>query len=196
MIYVKIDETIYPATITGTTRDMEWGDRESKSIRLEGTYEMVNALFTDGVSWSIVMEELADVTPQFVTDEEGNPVYEQIDVTPKFNTDPETGDILYDEEGHPIPYDGEPVYKDGALIEYNGDPIYELQLVGYDNSEYSIRGDLLVHTDGTCTVKMGKPTELEALKLDSATKDAEVAEANAKNAELQDALNILLGGNV
>jgi hypothetical protein len=196
MIYVKIDETLYPATITGTTRDLEWGDRESKSIRLEGTYEMVNALFTDGVSWSIVMEELADVTPQFVTDEEGNPVYEQIDVTPKFNTDPETGDILYDEEGHPIPYDGEPVYKDGALIEYNGEPIYELQLVGYDNSEYSIRGDLSVHTDGTCTVKMGKPTELEVLKLNSSSQEAQVAEMSAKNEELQTALDILLGGNV
>lgn len=31
----------------------------------------------------------------------------------------------------------------------------------YDNSEYSFRGDLTVHTDGTCTVKMGKATDLE-----------------------------------
>lgn len=196
MIYVKINETLYPAVITGTTRDLEWGDRESKSINLEGTYEMVNALFTNDTPWSIVMEELVDVTPQFVTDEEGNPVYEQIDVTPKFNTDPETGDILYDEEGHPIPYDGEPVYKDGALIEYNGEPIYELQLIEYDNSEFSIRGDLMVHTDGTCTVKMGKPTEMEALQSSTVAKDAELAEVNAKNEELQSALNILLGGNV
>lgn len=196
MIYVKVNDVLYPATITGTTRDMEWGERESKSIRLEGSYETVNALFTDDVSWSIVIEELVDVTPQFVTDEEGNPVYEQIDVTPKFNTDPETGDILYDEEGHPIPYDGEPVYKDGALIQYNGEPIYELQLVEYDNSEYSMRGDLSIHTDGTCTVKMGKPTELEALKNNSSSQEAQVAEIKAKNEELQNALNILLGGEI
>lgn len=196
MIYVKVNDVLYPATITGTTRDMEWGERESKSIRLEGSYETVNALFTDDVSWSIVIEELVDVTPQFVTDEEGNPVYEQIDVTPKFNTDPETGDILYDEEGHPIPYDGEPVYKDGALIQYNGEPIYELQLVEYDNSEYSMRGDLSIHTDGTCTVKMGKPTELEALKNNSSSQEAQVAEITAKNEELQNALNILLGGEI
>lgn len=196
MIYVKINETLYPATITGTTRDLEWGERESKSVRLEGTYERVNALFTDAVSWSIVMEELVDVTPQFVTDEEGNPVYEQIDVTPKFNTDPETGDILFDEEGHPIPYTGDPVYKDGALIPYNGDPIYENRLVEYDNSEYSIRGDLLIHTDGTCTVKMGKPTEAEAAQLAAAAKEAELANMAARNAELEQILNILLGGEI
>lgn len=33
----------------------------------------------------------------------------------------------------------------------------------YDNSEFSIRGDLTVHTDGTVTVKMGKPTAEEIL---------------------------------
>ena len=31
----------------------------------------------------------------------------------------------------------------------------------YDNSAFSLRGDLTVHTDGTCTVKMGKLTDLE-----------------------------------
>lgn len=31
----------------------------------------------------------------------------------------------------------------------------------YDNSEFSILGDITVHTDGTVSVKMGKPTELE-----------------------------------
>lgn len=31
----------------------------------------------------------------------------------------------------------------------------------YDNSDYSILGDITVHTDGTVTVKMGKLTALE-----------------------------------
>lgn len=31
----------------------------------------------------------------------------------------------------------------------------------YDNSAFSIAGDLTDHRDGTVTVKMGKPTELE-----------------------------------
>lgn len=31
----------------------------------------------------------------------------------------------------------------------------------YDNSEYSVAGDIIVHRDGTVTVMMGKATELE-----------------------------------
>lgn len=31
----------------------------------------------------------------------------------------------------------------------------------YDNSAYSVLGDIVVHTDGTCTVNIGKPTDLE-----------------------------------
>lgn len=33
----------------------------------------------------------------------------------------------------------------------------------FDNTEYSILGDIIVHTNGTVTVKMGKPTEIEEL---------------------------------
>lgn len=31
----------------------------------------------------------------------------------------------------------------------------------YDNSAYSVRGDLIIHPSGAISVKMGKPTELE-----------------------------------
>ena len=31
----------------------------------------------------------------------------------------------------------------------------------YDNSDYSIAGDITDHRDGTLTIKMGKPTDLE-----------------------------------
>lgn len=31
----------------------------------------------------------------------------------------------------------------------------------FNNSDFCVRGDLTVHTDGTCTVKMGKFTDLE-----------------------------------
>ena len=31
----------------------------------------------------------------------------------------------------------------------------------YDNSEYNLAGDITDHRDGTITVKMGKPTDLE-----------------------------------
>lgn len=33
----------------------------------------------------------------------------------------------------------------------------------FDNSAYNILGNITVHTDGTCTVKMGKETDQETL---------------------------------
>lgn len=99
MVYVKINNNRYPASITGNMVDSTWDDRSTKSITMVGEFESVNALFEEGVHWSIVQE----------TENEGG----------------------------------------------------EIEMVEYDNSDYSFRGDLTVHTDGTCTVKMGKPTDLE-----------------------------------
>lgn len=53
-----------------------------------------------------------------------------------------------DENGNPV-YDAE------------GNPVYDTVYSELDNSEFNIRGDLTVHNNGTCTVKMGKLTELE-----------------------------------
>lgn len=54
MIYVKINDTLYPATITGELKDWNWGERESKSITVEMTHAEANALFVDGAAWSMV----------------------------------------------------------------------------------------------------------------------------------------------
>lgn len=35
----------------------------------------------------------------------------------------------------------------------------------YDNSDYSVLGDITVHSDGTVTVKMGRPTADEILAM-------------------------------
>lgn len=115
MIYVKVNNTLYPASIAGKMEDNEWDNRETKEITLYGDFSMVNALFQDNASWSIVIEENVPVL-----DEHGNPV-----------------------------------------LDKNGAETYEMQQTEFDNSEFCIRGDLTVHTDGTCTVKMGKPTDLE-----------------------------------
>lgn len=56
MIYVKVNETITPAMISGCMSDNSWDGRESKSITLELSYDVVNKLFNDGVTWSIVMD--------------------------------------------------------------------------------------------------------------------------------------------
>ncbi len=115
MIYVKVNSTLYPATIGGKVTDREWDNRESKAITMEADYDTVNALFSDGTVWSIVNEETVPVV-----DEEGNPV-----------------------------------------LDNEGNLTYETKQTEFDNSEFGIRGDLIVHTNGTCTVKMGKLTDLE-----------------------------------
>ena len=49
-----------------------------------------------------------------------------------------------------------------SILNEGGGPAFVDDLTQFDNSEFSIRGDLTVHVDGTCSVKMGKPTDLEA----------------------------------
>jgi len=114
-IFVKINNILYPATVSGRTADRDWDNRESKSITLDGDFAAVNALFPDGTAWSIVQE---DTVP--VVDAEEN-----------------------------------------TVLDAEGNQTYETKQTEFDNSDYSIRGDLTVHTDGTCTVKMGKATDLE-----------------------------------
>ena len=56
MTYIKINETLYPATISGKLNDREWDNRESKTITLEIDYATAMALFVEGLAWSIVMD--------------------------------------------------------------------------------------------------------------------------------------------
>ena len=110
MTFIKINNTLYPATIEGKMTDSDWDNRESKSITLEMTYTRAVALFVNGLVWSIIQAE--DV-PSF--DEEGNEI---------------------------------------------GVETVETE---YDNSEYSVPGDITDHRNGTITAKMGKITDSEAL---------------------------------
>ena len=56
MTFVKINETLYPASISGKMVDREWDNRESKAITLEMEYSEANELFVDGLEWSIVAQ--------------------------------------------------------------------------------------------------------------------------------------------
>ena len=94
MTYIKINDELYPASISGKMVDHDWNDRQSKAITLTMTPAAAAELFIDGLEWSFV--------------------------------------------------DGEEEF---------------------DNTEYSIAGDITDHRDGTVTVKMGKPTALEEAQL-------------------------------
>lgn len=54
MIFVKINNKLYPATVSGRVADKDWDNRESKSITLEMDYATAIKLFVDGLKWSIV----------------------------------------------------------------------------------------------------------------------------------------------
>ena len=71
MIYVKINDTLYPATITGEPKDWNWGERPSKSITVEMSHAEADALFVDGAVWGMV--ERVEV-PIVKLDESGMPV--------------------------------------------------------------------------------------------------------------------------
>ncbi len=78
-MYIKINGTLYPATISGRVADGEWDDRSSKSITLEMTYEEAIKLFIDGLAWSIVEKNLIPTYAEngsYAYDEYGNQIME------------------------------------------------------------------------------------------------------------------------
>lgn len=109
MTYIKVNNTLYPATIDGKTVDYDWDKRETKSITLTMSYAEALDLLPDNTAWAIVQKNTV-------------PVY-----------DAETGE------------------QTGTMVEENE----------YDNSEYSLSGVIMDNRNGTVTVKMGKPTEIE-----------------------------------
>lgn len=115
MTYIKVNNTLYPATIDGRLADYEWDRRDTKSITLNMTYAEVLALLPDNTPWSIVQKD----TVQKISE------------------------------------DGQPMVGD------SGNPITEEVTNEYDNSEYSMSGVIRDNRDGTVTIKMGKPTEIE-----------------------------------
>lgn len=115
MIYVKVNETLYPATIDGQMQDYTWDNRESKTITMQGTYDEIVGLFGDNTPWSIVIKEEVQ----------------------KRN-------------------------EDGSLVlDKAGNPVMEEQTSEWDNSEFSMSGPITDNRDGTVSIKMGKPTDLE-----------------------------------
>ena len=54
-----------------------------------------------------------------------------------------------------ISEDGQP------MVDGSGNPVTEEVNNEYDNSEYSMSGVIRDNRDGTVTIKMGKPTEIE-----------------------------------
>ena len=55
------------------------------------------------------------------------------------------------------------IYQEDSYVNENGEIVNPEPKV-YDNSEFSVAGPITDNRDGTVTVKMGKPTEVELLQ--------------------------------
>ncbi len=67
MIYVKVNNQLYPAKIAGKISDSAWDGRDTKEIHLLTVgYAEAVALFEDNTPWAIVQtfEELAGTNPE------------------------------------------------------------------------------------------------------------------------------------
>lgn len=109
MIYIKVNQTEYPAAVNGVNNDRAWDGRGTKIITLTMSYAEAAALLPNNTPWSIVQREMVNKL-----DNDGNPTGEAEEVVNE-----------------------------------------------WDNSEYSLAGDITDHRDGTVSIKMGKPTESE-----------------------------------
>lgn len=74
-IYVKVNNTEYPAEINGNPKDRSWGERDTKTITLTMTTTEVAALLPNNTPWSIVLRETVDKL-----DNDGNPTGETEEV--------------------------------------------------------------------------------------------------------------------
>lgn len=109
MIYIKVNNTEYPAAVNGVNNDRTWDGRDTKTVTLTMTAAEAAVLLPSGTPWAIVQRDMVD---------------------------------KLDENDMPT----------GETME---------QVNEWDNSEYSLAGQITDYRDGTVSIKMGKPTETE-----------------------------------
>lgn len=79
-IYIKVNNTEYPAEINGNPKDRSWGERDTKTITLTMTAAEVAALLPDNTPWSIVLRETVNKL-----DNDGNPTGETKEVVNEYD---------------------------------------------------------------------------------------------------------------
>lgn len=70
-IYIKVNNTEYPAAVSGANNDRTWDGRDTKTITLTMSYAEIAELLPDNTPWSIVQR---GIVPKY--DEDGQPTGE------------------------------------------------------------------------------------------------------------------------
>lgn len=78
--YIKVNNTEYPAAISGANNDRTWDGRDAKTVTLTMTHDQVAALLPDNTPWSIVQRDMVDVL-----DEDGQPTGETEEVVNEYD---------------------------------------------------------------------------------------------------------------
>lgn len=79
-IYIKVNNTEYPADISGENNDRSWDGRDTKTLHLTMTAAEVAALLPDNTPWSIVLRETVNKL-----DNDGNPTGETEEVVNEYD---------------------------------------------------------------------------------------------------------------
>lgn len=79
-IYIKVNNTEYPATVNGNRTDRNWNGRDTKTIYLTMSHDEAAALLPDNTPWSIVLRETVDVL-----DEQDQPTGETKEVVNEYD---------------------------------------------------------------------------------------------------------------
>lgn len=121
MISIKVNDVLYPATVSGRITDTDWDRRSSKSITVEMDYDTASTIFVDGVEWSILSTETVIISQR--EDENGETAFETEERTEEFDN----GDYCV---AGPITdnRDGTMTIKMGKLTEL--EEAYEIMLGG------------------------------------------------------------------
>lgn len=61
MTYIKINDTLIPAEVSGSTRDPKWSYRHTQDIHCHLSHEEAKATFVDGLEWYLVYQDPAYV---------------------------------------------------------------------------------------------------------------------------------------
>ena len=119
-IYVEVNGTKYPATITGRLSDGDWNNRDSKSITVGLSYEEAKNIFVNDVEWNIVQD--VNVEKETGVDEEGNPIFETVAETESFDNSEYciAGDIIDHRDGTVTVKMGKPTAEELLAILIGG----------------------------------------------------------------------------
>ena len=79
-IYIKINNTEYPAEINGVNNDRAWAGRDTKTIHLTMTHDEAAVLLPDNTPWSIVQR---DTVPKY--DSDGQPTGQTEEVVNEYD---------------------------------------------------------------------------------------------------------------